>query len=741
MLYSLTKERQSLELSFPNTTFTRKKNTMKHFYYYLWIAFLVGQAPVWGQNATEKKHILVNDSITVDLPEVFVKAERPLVKVSEGKLQYDIPNLVKDKPVDNAFDVIGELPGIQKEGDKVSIIGTPSTSILINGRKSSMTAEQLTDLLKSTSSSKVKQIDVMYSTPPRFGLKGASINVVIENDKSLKDVLKGEISLTGKQGYFFSSSGQANLSYVGKNYSADISYSASYNHGRQEEEMTAQPIVNGRPYDIRQDDWYNFVSLSHNIRGAFDFDLKNKDRLSLSYTGRFYDPDKISRRGALTEFVGIQRVETELELSGASNLHNARVDYVSHKGFSAGMDYTFYKNDDKQHLVNDFDKEEKQTISTLSSQQVQRANLYLNDSRKLVKGWMLNCGLDASFSDTRNESGQLINDEEAPEGTFRLKQKDYSVGAFAGFTKQFGKKISLDASVSLQYYKASVDSAGKKKTLWNRVSLFPQLNFTYKVAPSGMLMFSFSSDKSYPSYWMTTPNTYYMNIYSSIIGNPDLKPQLSYSMQLNYILKSKYVFGLFANIQPDKIQQMTYQCHDELRSVFQTVNMDIYNMYGAVAVIPFRPFDFMSSRLTLMGCAIHNKGTLYDVSFDRKKLFGRAELNNTFYLTKDRNLSLDLRGYCISPVIQGLYDIDLIYNVSAGLTWTFAKKKMRLTVRGNDLFEGGNPVTHVDEQGQKSRMKLWQDSRNVTFTLRYSFGGYKEKKAKEVDTSRFGTGI
>ena len=710
---------------------------MKHFYHYLLTVFLAGQVPGWGQNATEKKHIFVNDSITVDLPEVFVKAERPLVKVSEGKLQYDIPNLVKDKPVDNAFDVIGELPGIQKDGDKVSIIGTPS----INGRKSSMTAEQLAGLLKSTSSSKVKQIDVMYSTPPRFGVKGASINVVIENDKSLKDVLKGEISLTGKQGYFFSPSGQANLSYIGKNYSADISYSAAYDHGRQEEEMIARPTVNDRPYDIRQDDWYNNVSLSHNIRGAFDFDLKSKDRLSLSYTGRFYDPDKVSRRGALTEFVDIRRVETELELSGASNLHNARMDYIGHKGFRAGMDYTFYKNDDKQHLVNDFEKEEEQTISTLSSQQVQRVDLYMNDSRKLKKEWMLDYGVDASFSDTRNESGQSINGGNAPEGTFRLKQKDYSMGAFAGFTKQFGKKVSLNASLSLQYYKASVDSAGKKKTLWNRAGLFPQLNFTYKVAPSGMLMFSFSSDKTYPSYWMTTPTTYYMNVYSSIIGNPDLKPQLSYSMQLNYVLKSKYVFGLFTNIQPDKIQQMTYQRHDELRSVFQTVNMDIYNMYGAVAVIPFRPFDFMSSRLTLMGCAIHNKGTLYDVFFDRKKLFGRAELNNTFYLTEDRNLLLELRGYCISPVIQGLYDVDLIYNVSAGLTWTFAKKKMRLTVRGNDLFEGGNPVTRVDEQGQKSRMKLWQDSRNVTLTLRYSFGGYKEKKAKEVDTSRLGTGI
>ena len=53
---------------------------------------------------------------------------------------------------------------------------------------------------------------------------------------------------------------------------------------------------------------------------------------------------------------------------------------------------------------------------------------------------------------------------------------------------------------------------------------------------------------------------------------------------------------------------MTYQRHDELRSVFQTVNMDIYNMYGAVAVIPFRPFDFMSSRLTLMAVPFITKG-------------------------------------------------------------------------------------------------------------------------------------
>ena len=714
---------------------------MKHFYHYLLTVFLAGQVPGWGQNATEKKHIFVNDSITVDLPEVFVKAERPLVKVSEGKLQYDIPNLVKDKPVDNAFDVIGELPGIQKDGDKVSIIGTPSTSILINGRKSSMTAEQLAGLLKSTSSSKVKQIDVMYSTPPRFGVKGASINVVIENDKSLKDVLKGEISLTGKQGYFFSPSGQANLSYIGKNYSADISYSAAYDHGRQEEEMIARPTVNDRPYDIRQDDWYNNVSLSHNIRGAFDFDLKSKDRLSLSYTGRFYDPDKVSRRGALTEFVDIRRVETELELSGASNLHNARMDYIGHKGFRAGMDYTFYKNDDKQHLVNDFEKEEEQTISTLSSQQVQRVDLYMNDSRKLKKEWMLDYGVDASFSDTRNESGQSINGGNAPEGTFRLKQKDYSMGAFAGFTKQFGKKVSLNASLSLQYYKASVDSAGKKKTLWNRAGLFPQSNFTYKVAPSGMLMFSFSSDKTYPSYWDVTPQESPINSYSVILGNPSLKPYRSYSGQLIYILKQKYTILAFCDYVPDYFAQLPYQNTSELKNVFRYENMDYQLQFGVGVIVPFRVGEFWNSQVTLSGQRMQEKlDHFHDLSFHNEKYTGQFKMDNTFTLSKSRpNLKLDLNGYFVTGAVQGIYDLGHLYDVSSALKWQFADDRATLILKCNNIFRSNMPHTmEINQSGQYSRLWKLDDQRCVTVSFVWKFGGYKKKQHEAVDASRFG---
>ena len=713
---------------------------MKRIYYLLPIAGLLSlPTQMLAQKQTGSETILVNDSITLNLPEVFVKAERPLVKVADGKLQYDIPNLMKSKPVDNAFDILGELPGVGKNGDNISLLGTSETTIIINGRKSSMTPEQLADMLKATPSSKVKKIEVMYSTPPQYGVRGASINVVIENDRSLADILKGEISLTGKQAWYFSPTALMNLSYTGKKYAADLSYSANYRHGRSTEDMHAEPTVNGTKYDILQKNWSENKGISHNLRGAFEYDFSNKDKLSASYTGKYVQDKPVSLRGGQTDFKGIETVNTTSRTTGPSFLHSTRIDYNGHKNLNAGIDYTFYKDKSLQDLVNNFEDSNDQDRRNESKQKSQRANIYINHFVVVGEGWKISYGAEASLSGTTNEASALLNNEKESEGTFYMKQKEHSAGIFGGFSRSFGKKFTLNASLAVHYYKASVDSAGKKGTLWDQADLFPSLSAVYRINRSNMLQFSLSSNRKYPSYWATTPNTYYMNIYSVIKGNPQLKPELNYSMQLTYVIKNKYVLGAFANFQPDKIQQMSYQQHDRLQSVFHSINLDTHTMYGLMAVVPFRAGEVLSSRLTLMGFSIHDKGTLVDISFDRKKLFGRAMLTNTIFLTRDKNLSLDISGDYSSPAIQGIYDIDPLYSLDAALVWTLPKKRLRLTLKGSDLLNSQKPLTHIDEQRQKSRMELFQDIRSVSLTLRYSFGGYKEKKVKSVDTSRFGT--
>ena len=284
---------------------------------------------------TKDSVILVKDSITVKLPDVYVTSERPLVTVTDDALSFDVPNLIMAKPVNTAFDILGEIPGLVKEGDNVSIIGVPATNIIINGRRSSMSLSQIVELLKSTSASKVKSLELLYSSPPKYGVKGGSINIIME--KKVNEDLSADISLTGKQAFYFSPTGLVNLSYSKKKYSLDLSYSANYNHSRSTEDMNAYPIVKDRL--MRSCKKYGGSrSMNHTIGASANWFMDKGREVDISYYAKITDSN--SKRYSNTLFVGIENAESNNKLSGPKNLQNVRLNYAHSKNLSAGVDYT-----------------------------------------------------------------------------------------------------------------------------------------------------------------------------------------------------------------------------------------------------------------------------------------------------------------------------------------------------------------------------------------------------------------
>ena len=91
-----------------------------------------------------------------------------------------------------------------------------------------------------------------------------------------------------------------------------------------------------------------------------------------------------------------------------------------------------------------------------------------------------------------------------------------------------------------------------------------------------------------------------------------------------------------------------------------------------------------------------------------------------------------------TEIIQGTFDIESIFNLTAGLKWSFANDRMSLSARCNDILNTGMPKTKVRFKGQDLDMNSAFHSRAFTLNLSYRFGGYKKKNLKEVDTSRFG---
>ena len=70
-------------------------------------------------------------------------------------------------------------------------------------------------------------------------------------------------------------------------------------------------------------------------------------------------------------------------------------------------------------------------------------------------------------------------------------------------------------------------------------------------------------------------------------------------LALTYILKSKYIFQVSYDYQPDYFMQMVYLDSERLRSVYNYQNWDYNNQLILTAVIPFKVGGWWDSRLTL----------------------------------------------------------------------------------------------------------------------------------------------
>ena len=145
-----------------------------------------------AQEVTDSTAIAFNDSLFQTLPELLVTGNKPVVKVDGAKLVFDVKQLIKDKPVDNAFDALKHLPGVTPQGDDISL-GGMSVALMINGKLTSMSREQVVTLLKSMPASRVQNAEMMYSAPAKYQVRGALINVTLSKDASMDTSLQGEL--------------------------------------------------------------------------------------------------------------------------------------------------------------------------------------------------------------------------------------------------------------------------------------------------------------------------------------------------------------------------------------------------------------------------------------------------------------------------------------------------------------------------------------------------------------------
>lgn len=671
-----------------------------------------------------------NDSIDINkwyknLPEVIVKAEKPIVKLVQGKMVYNMQNLLEKLPADNAYEALTRIPGVSDATGSISLLGNEVT-LIINGQATTLTQEQLAERLKAMPAAQLAKAEVMLSAPARYHVRGMAINIVTK-DNAGTNRLSGQMVGGLQQRKYSTGFGNLSLSIQRGKFGLDAQYQYVNGNSYGESSRIANHPLGNKRVNYYDETWQKSFGIRHYYRLGMNYAFSKKHRLDIAYTGNW----KKNSSNSQTTGLSVSRVHLDSHVY----LHNVDVNYSLPFGLTLSGSYTYYRTPQQQWLdgMMQADANTSETERNLTSGSEQTINKWMftaDQNHSLTHGWGLSYGVkgqfasNKSYQNTLDKTGNIL-----PNATSSVDINERIWNMYAGFSKQVNKAISLEASVAAEQYHSP---------MWNKWCIYPTLNALWSINDNHLLNLSFNSNSVFPSYWSTMSNVFYSSTYTEIHGNPDLKPYSEYNVNLMWQIKRRYTLMAFANLRPDYFVQLPYQTADRMAVIMKETNFDYSNSFGLQASAIFSAGKWLSGNVFAVGTYRHDKSShFFDLPFDREKLSAILGGTASVKLCKTQDLRLILNPFFQSKAIQGVYDISPIFRMNAKLQWSSHDGKWGLRLNGNNIFNNKYDTRSV-QGNQDYRMKLNYNWSTVTFAVVYKFGGYKEKKVKQVDTSRMG---
>lgn len=648
-----------------------------------------------------------------ELDEIVVKGEKPQVKGENGIMVVDLPAIVKDKPVSNILEALGYLPGVVNNNGMIGLTGASDVTVILNGELTNMPVENLYQLLYTTPVDRLKNVEIMYSAPPKYHVNGAVINVVLKTPTPL-DGLQGQARAGYNQAHYGSYGAGMAATYAVGDWTFDLNYGLSRTKSWNREETWSNHSVDGRRTMIVDD----MRRIGRNLTNTLFLSTSWKT-LKFTYNGQITSDIK-SRNlssGTFGDFTNLYRMLSPV------NYHNLALRYTSSFGTTVGGDYTHYSEKRSQSLFKNSDY----LFGSDNRQCIERYHLYIDQEHHLGK-WTLNYGTEYLHSDDHSSQKYVASDISDFDDTLT----EDVANAYIGTQCSFDWGLSFNVSAKEEYYH------NKYRHNWN---LIPEFGATYYTTPTSIFQLNLGSQRIYPTYWELHGGTSYINEYSTVIGNPKLQPYIQYDAQFNYIFKQKYIATLYFQYGDKTTVQLPYQSPEELNLVYQTVNMNYKRVVGLNLYVPFSLNYIWNCAVTANTFNQREKADhFHDISFDNGKWIFYGSLTNSIKFCQDSPVCLSVDFSYISPSVQGIAGLSSLWRLDAGMKWQFGKKRCcELTLKADDIFNKWSPTMTINHAGQDYRMKVRDMARNLKLTFIWRFNGFKPKD-NNIDISRFGTG-
>lgn len=685
---------------------------------------------------------------------VQVSATKPFIQHKPGQTVVNVENSTISAG-NTVMEVLKKSPGILvDQDDNISLNGKSGVNIMINGRPTHLSSEQLATMLKGMPASAVSHIELMTQPPAKYSAEGTAglINIVLKKQTALG--FNG--NLTGGIGYgqYFKYNGGGSLNYRNKHFSLYGNYNFDHYKNLFELDITRefyQPDSKKIQTTMQQASIMKEDGNNHTAQLGMDFYLSPKQTIGFVANGSFnnFDFNSHSPVYFLDPAGHTDSISTSNNYTGynwdntGGNLHyNLDLDKKG-SSLTANLDYNRFYQSMPQSIITEVTDGQGNVLhdpKKRKGEQPNEINIYaakVDYTGVLKNNFTLEAGLKTSYVKTDNNSkfkilkdGKWQNDEG---NTNHFRYKENVNAAYLSLSKKFKKGWSAKLGFRGEQTNTHADQLTTDSLHENHYfELFPNVALSKTLNPDNTLSLSYSRRIDRPDYQSLNPFVYYVDEYTYRQGNPYLKPQFVNSVELSYTFKKRYTAVLSYSHTSDIMARVIRQI-DSTHTSFQTrdniskldnINLNLgiplsitkwWRMYNSVMVF-YNLYDGIYNGYPL------NKG------------YTTFMINTHQSFVLPHNWTAELSGMYRTATIMGPIIADPMGIVSAGIEKSFWDHKASLKLNVQDIFQSINMHGKIDfgNLHAKTVFHGFQRTANLTFT--WNFGNQKVKVTQYKNT-------
>ncbi len=688
------------------------------------------------------------------LNEVVVTGKKNVIELGIDRKVFNTDQSIVSQG-GSATDLLATVPSVQVDLDgNVSLRGTNSVRVLIDGKPSTFGGGNITSILQSLPASAIERVELITNPSSKYDAEGQSgiINIVLK--KNQKIGLNGNIALTAGRFNNFNGNGSLNYRDQKWNLSGNYSYRTGDRPGSgSTNTIFLNPQTNVAPFSYSsQLSNRNGQSNTFKVGAERYFSEKNSVAVSGNFSfGNDLDQDDLSQRflsanNTLLDYgVGLNAEKQndfgyDLNLDFSHKFKKPKEELTGNFSFGNG------KEDQTARIIQNFFSSNgnisQNRISSNRRNDIANAtnsyNIQLDYTLPLKKESKLEAGYRSTlkynnenqYSDTLITNTPNYSKDNTQSNLFELDDIVHAI--YANYqnqlTKNFGFQFGLRTEQAFLNTKITgLDANGKVLITPSKLDylrLYPSIFLTQKFKGNNQLQLSYSRRVNRPRGYQTNPFPDRSDRYNIRIGNPNLKPEDIHSFEFSYAKfwpAVTFTSSLYYRQVNDVVQSLRDNNPDELGgTVSRYYNLSKNQSIGLELISRAD----ISKKFNVTG----------NLNFFQTYFKGQANLgindnsgfsyngNLTTNYTISKGLSTQISAFYTAPRVLAQGAFKQILSVDAGLKQDVLKNKASISFNIRDVFNTRRFGFTTDNGIFLQDWERRRQGRVYSLTFSYRFG-------------------